>query len=62
LKRRIWIIWAATAVLSVLAFVPIVVIRATFILFVPAIVLACAPNLEVKMKEPSDDRRCSAES
>jgi len=59
---RIWFIWAATAVLSVLAFVPIVVIRATFILFVPAIVLACAPNLEVKMKDPSDDRRCSAES
>jgi hypothetical protein len=29
----------------VLAFVPIVVIAATFILFVPAIVLACAPNL-----------------
>jgi hypothetical protein len=45
LKRRIWFIWAATAVLSVLAFVPIVVIAATFILFVPAIVLACAPNL-----------------
>jgi hypothetical protein len=45
LKRRIWFIWTATAVLSVLAFVPIVVIAATFILFVPAIVLACAPNL-----------------
>ena len=45
MKRRIWFIWAATAVLSVLAFVPIVVIAATFILFVPAIVLACAPNL-----------------
>jgi hypothetical protein len=50
----------------VLAFVPIVVIAATFILFVAALVLACAPNLEVKMevkmKDPSDDRRCSTES
>jgi hypothetical protein len=46
LKRRIlWFIWAATAVLSVLAFIPIVVVAATFILFVPAIVLACSPNL-----------------
>jgi hypothetical protein len=48
LKRRIlWFIWAGTAVLSVLAFipVPIVVVAATFILFVPTIVLACPPNL-----------------
>lgn len=40
----LWLLWAGTGVLAIVAFIPAVVVVALFLAVVPAIVLACMPS------------------